>query len=203
MSLLVSIDIEATGCCPSLHSCVMIGVVVVRDDGKFIDMNTFNTAVLETKQWCIKEYRGQEQRCMDEFWTKNKDVWDYIKANECDVTEVMQEFATWLRGLLLNNKVRFMAKPASYDWAWITDLYHSFGPADKVNLPFSVQCLSTLWRTAESLFPDHIVELADYVKNDNLVHTHYAVDDAMLQCFVYLRIQQFMKNKLAGMHKHN
>jgi hypothetical protein len=126
---------------------------------------------------------------MAEFWSKHKDVLDYIRSHAVDAATAMTEFAAWYAEL--SNKydiVAWVAKPSSYDMMWVTCLYEEFGPKDKPAIPFSIRCIGTLaWALNKAGFMPY-----DAV-DKTLQHTHNAVDDAMGQAFTFLKLKHSLK----------
>lgn len=190
-AVIISLDVEATGTSPATASCVMIGAVAMLDDPtKNPDEHTY---VVSKRQWCIEEQAGKtrDKRCWDEFWARNMDVWNYIEQHKQPVTSVMRQFAEWYASLQAKyTGLRFVMKPASYDWQWVNALYDEYGPSDKPALPFSNVCLSTLLSHVRETHPKLSGnELNRLTKCPDFEHTHMADDDAHEQGYRYLRLR--------------
>lgn len=83
----------------------------------------------------------------------------------------------------------------SYDWQWINCMYDEFGPQEKIRLPHSCVCLSTTFKNAEMLGLGRS-EVAEFVKNPVVMHTHFADDDAYEQGYAYLKVCYYMRTQL-------
>ena len=192
--VIISIDVETTGESPCTSSCVMIGLAVMRN----IDPNSnIENLILEKKSWCIKEItnRPPSDRCWNEFWLKNISVWNHIKNNAVEVEIVMKDFADFYADLLSKYNCKFVAAPASFDWQWIKCIYDEFGPKNKIDLPFSIECYSSIKRLAiqlglERKFIDQLTTHQDFP------HTHFAHDDAVEQGYAYLQLVYWLKNNV-------
>jgi len=196
--VLLSVDIEATGESPTTSSCVMIGCVVFREMDVMPETPIENW-LIEKKAWCIKEVenRPASQRCISEFWVKHPELMAHIKNNAIHPTDAMLDFANWFKNLSAKYKVTIVARPASYDWQWINCLYHEFGPKDKPRLPFSIVCLSTIYRTIEMLVPNVTTQLwSSYLYHPTIKMTHFADDDAACQAYMYLRTIYWLKKNI-------
>lgn len=180
--IILSLDIEADGPAPLVHNCLMIGLCAVALD---IDPKD-KEWIIDKKCWCLKEQEGcqPDQKCLNEFWSKYPELRQFIRDNEQDVTIVMQELSDWLR--LLNKKYiieTWIARPASFDYQWINCLYHKWQPLNKFPIPFSIQCLSSMYKLL-----GFIKHKADYRSKD-LPHTHNALDDATGQAYQYCMLR--------------
>lgn len=193
-SIIISLDVEATGVSPATASCVMIGAVAMLAN---VDPDNSNY-IVDKKQWCLEEQSGKviEQRCWDEFWSNNMNVWTYIKAHEQPVEIVMKEFADWYADLSTKyDGLKFVMKPASYDWQWVNALYDEYGPENKPTLPFSNICLSTLISFVIKTLKINQEVLYEKIKCPTVTHTHFAGDDAHEQGYAYLKLLWFVENK--------
>jgi len=191
-SVIISFDIEADGPAPLVNSCLMIGMCVLDCSIDPIIKHNFDRFILSRKEWCLKEQEGcvPDKECMEEFWSKNMTIYNYIKQNEKDVRIVMQEFNDWI--IEMNTKyniVNWVAKPSSYDWQWINCLFHKYKPVNPVKLPFSIRCLSSIIKTCEMAN----IKLSN-LKHDTLSHTHNALDDCIEQGYMYVRILHQLKH---------
>ncbi|QKF94356.1 ribonuclease H [Fadolivirus algeromassiliense] len=192
--IIISVDVEATGDSPATSSCVMIGAVAVLDD-IVPDPTKKGDWVISQKAWCISEIENKppSKDCWNGFWLKNQELWNHIKAQQLSPFQAMAEFAAWYRELNKKYVVRFLAKPASYDWQWINALYDEYGPENKLKLPFSIICLSSLLKVVDIVGADwKDIDLRD----PTMPHTHYADEDALGQAYAYLKLVDWMKKNL-------
>lgn len=195
-SIILSFDIEADGPSPLVNNCLMIGICAIDPSLDPIYPSNFNKFVIDSKEWCIKEQDGcvADQKCIDEFWSKNMNIYNHIKKNEKDVKIVMQELNDWIRELQKKyNITKWIAKPSSYDFQWINCLFNKYLPKYPIQLPFSITCISTMLKTCEMLN----IKLNN-LKTDKLKHTHYALDDAIQQGYMYLRMINEMKKYIVN-----
>lgn len=194
--IIVSLDVEATGPSPATSSCVMIGCVATYD---YIDPNPekLDDWVISQKVWCIKEQQNRppEQRCWNDFWLENKELWEHIKKNSIEPNQAMSEFEKWYRDLEKKFIIKFVCKPSSYDWQWLNCLYDEYGPEKKLKLPFSVTCISTIFRMLDMLNVDTKL-IGQITHHSALPHTHYADADALGQAYAYLRVTDWMRKNL-------
>ena len=137
----------------------------------------------------------RDERCWAQFWKKNLPVWDYIQENAQSPFQVMREFHDWYCALSQLYLVRWVAKPANYDWMWLCSLYAEFGPADKVDLGFKATCISSMLRVCELAGADANA-LHREIAFSGYKHTHMADDDALGQAFVYLKLMGWIKRHL-------
>ncbi len=192
---IISVDIEADGEAPTVSSCVELGIVVADAD---------TGCIVDRRNWMMKNPAGHvaTQRCIEEFWHKtpeNRAHLIEIHASGVTPQVAMAEFATWWKETKDRaTRCTWIARPASYDWQWVNGWYEKFGPADKVALPFSVTCLSTMIRTLETLFFLK-KELDESFAALPTKMTHTAVEDAEHQLGMYLVTSRYFKimSKLA------
>lgn len=196
---ILSVDIEATGDSPCTSSCVMIGCVLLKDFGGKVDPNPNKQGewLLDKKAWCIQEQpnRPRYQKCWDQFWVNNMDVWKHIQDNAISPSEAMLEFDLWYREIIQKYNIKIVCKPASYDWQWVNCLYYEFGPQDKLSLPFSCICISTMYKMLEFVGVKRSFT-TNLTSHGNFQHTHLSDDDALEQGYAYLKLAYFIKNNL-------
>lgn len=192
--ILISVDIEATGDSPATSSCVMIGAVAVLDN---INPDPIKKSdwVISQKAWCISEIKGKPPNadCWKNFWLKNMELWAHIQKNQVSPNQAMSEFAKWYGELADKYTVKFLARPAAYDWQWINALYDEYGPNNKPKLPFSAICSSSLLRVIDLVGVDRkTLDLED----PTMPHTHFADEDALGQAYAYLKLVDWIKKNL-------
>lgn len=167
----------------------MIGLVVTYHDADPLgkeEKDRWSEWIDEEKEWCIEEQPGcaPSEKTMTEFWSKFPEILQDIRRRARDVRTVMAEFAQWYRELLDKYEVvAWACGPASYDWMWISVLYHKYAPAGSPELPYSARCVTSTKATCRLL---GITLLS--IKHKNLPHTHRAVEDAREQAYEYSRI---------------
>ena len=194
--IIISFDVEATGPSPATSSCVMLGCVAVYDNID-PDPTKLDDWVISSKAWCIQEQpnRPPEKRCWNDFWLENKELWKHIQQNAIPPQQAMKEFEEWYRELNKKFIIKFVAKPSSYDLQWLNCLYDEYGPEKKLKLPFSIICLSTIYKMLE-MFNVDMNLISKLTHSDALPHTHYADADALGQAYAYLKVTDWMKKNL-------
>jgi hypothetical protein len=118
MKYFLAVDIEATGQFLTKNAMIGIGSTVMNEKGEEVDNFVGFMKVPNNRTW--------EQRCVDEFWSKNKETLDYIKERWEDAGTVMTKFAGWLNTMDLKYKkdLAILSNNSGYDFAWI-DTYLS------------------------------------------------------------------------------
>jgi hypothetical protein len=199
INAILSVDIEATGNSPCTSSCVMIGCALVKDFGGKFDPDPNKQAewLLEKKAWCIKEQsnRPPEKRCWEQFWLNNMNVWKHVQDHAISPNEAMLQFHEWYRSIIEKYNIKVVCKPSSYDWQWINCLYDEFGPENKLTLPFSCLCLSTMYRMLEFIGCKRSF-ITKLTSHENFKHTHLSDDDALEQAYAYLKMSYFIKHNV-------
>ena len=200
-TIYISVDVETTGASPCTSSCNMIGCVVFKDIN--ITPETPQPEwIIDKKHWCIREIPGRPMTkvCNDSFWIKNRDLLEYINTNAIDARDAMIDFSNWYKFYSDKYNCVFIARPSSFDWQWINCLYEEFGPANKPVLPYSIICLSSIFKTAIMLGIDWNNTIAPLFEHPTIKLTHYADDDALYQAYMYLRITHWLKKNLKIKH---
>ncbi|MEN8260176.1 MAG: exonuclease [Pseudomonadota bacterium] len=104
----VSVDIEADGPIPGLHSMLSIGAVAYTAEGKSVGEYTAN---LETLPEALPH------PSMQAWWEKFPDAWAACRRDPRAPKGVMTEFAAWLEKL--PGKPIFVGWPATWDFMWV------------------------------------------------------------------------------------
>lgn len=187
-SYIISVDIEADGETPIVSSCLEVGIVVA-------DVST--DSIVSHFSCMMKPAPGHHysERCKREFWDKHKEHWDEIHTQGVTPEEGMRKLADWWKNIKESaNRCTWIARPASYDWTWLSSWYEAFGPTDKIPLPHSISCISTL---RNQLIAMNMLSAKDLQDKFNLIPsqiTHYAVADATHQLYMYWIIcEEFKK----------
>lgn len=185
----ISFDVEATGDSPATGSCNMIGMVVVHENAYQNRKYTDKSWVLHKKQWCIKEYNGRGERCMQEFWSKHTDNLDYIESHAQDPEYVAEDISNFLKELSNTYDWYFVADPAAFDWQWLNSFYDKFGPHDKTYLGYKAICMDGIETCLRFLMGDLVITVP---KSADVHMTHLADDDAEYQAYYYMLLQKHM-----------
>jgi hypothetical protein len=186
-NLYLSFDVEADGSCPLLNNMLSLGIAGYDSNGK--EIVSFQRNILPIKG------HEPEQRCMDEFWSKEPEAWIFVNTNRVTPQKAMGDLADLLTNLKKSNwKIIWVARPAAYDWQWIKNYYDAFAPKNAPPIGYSAKCLSTMWWL--------------YVKQNNLCkeedsnmwktltegfpHTHNPLDDARSQGTAFIKLSKLM-----------
>ncbi|XWV26566.1 hypothetical protein QJ857_gp0501 [Tupanvirus soda lake] len=196
-NVFVSIDVESTGDSPSTSSCVMIGCVVFRNIDVMKETSDAEW-IVDKKRWCIEEIPGRpmSDRCYREFWSKNQELWKYIKSHAVDAKTAMKSFSDWYSHLLSSYNCTFIARPSSFDWQWINCIYDEFGPDNKPPLPFSIICISSIIKSFGFIGLNWENIIKPHLDNQKYVMTHYADDDALYQAYIFVKTIAWLKNNM-------
>lgn len=209
----VSIDFEARGDIPGVPGntiigltgpAVMLGLAVIPKSYNICSIcndTLIETYTAEKKEWCIEEYcvpsnsPGQLK-----FWNDNAELLHYIRDNAMPLATFLQEFHEFYESLLDKyGSVEFIAKPAAYDWMWLSTLYNGYYPTPHPNFTFKATCISSQWSLLElALSPYKVRSMNKIITACPLNNgKHRALEDAIYQAFMFLVIRRFA---LENMH---
>lgn len=111
----LGVDVETTGQNLTQHAMIALGAVVM--DEQFNELETFAGYLKMNKS------RVWEQRCVDEFWSKNQTILEKIEKNANNPYVVMNSFVEWLS--LLDAKFKdnlvVVSDNVGFDVAWINE----------------------------------------------------------------------------------
>jgi len=192
-----SFDIEADGPSPLLNNMLSIGVV-------FTDAETGE--VVGNFLGDIEPLPGHEpdEATMKEFWERddnNRAELKRIRANAKPAGEVMQALENHLKALMKKGytKVKWVARPAAYDWQWLNCYYQYYAaniPNKVLSIGFKAICCSTirdLYMSRHGLNYKEMNALCDEWAGDSAM-THNPLDDAMYQSKVFHALIQKMNS---------
>lgn len=194
--LILSFDVEASGPAPSVSSMVALGVVAVLNNS--IPLNNW---VIDSKQWCLKEVLPKDQKCFDEFWSKHMPVWEFILKNAIEPKKAMEELSDWLKELSKTYKLSWVAKPAAYDWMWLQCYYEQFGPEGKFPIGFKAEDINGFRNTIQTIPMEEATRnnFTKFIEPTDIPLTHYPVEDAKRQAYMYLRSKEWCRKNLTAM----
>lgn len=199
--IFISLDIEADGPNIHQHNCIQIAMVACT----FEDNPTYenrNEWIIDEFQVCIQNLpeHSPEENTMKHFWAKHQQIYDEIQKQTIPPNEAVQKISNWLQNVSSQFNIKyFMARPASYDWMWLTQLYQRYSFQNQYKLPFSVICLKSMELAMEMMN----MKYHYYIKTTDFPHTHNALDDSISQAYRFLRIRKELqkrgipKNKIA------
>lgn len=181
----VSVDVEATGPCPGLHSMVSLGAVacVIADNEQgFEVVGEFSVN--------IKEAFPRDERTWVEFWLQNKEAWAAVQENQQEPKEAMLEFKRWLNGLNSRGRPIFVGYPAGFDFTYVYWYFHNFTGS----CPFGFQSCD-MKSYAFATLGGRFREIAKRNMPDSwfapgLNHSHVAIEDAREQAYTFFQMMK-------------
>lgn len=176
----ISLDVEADGPVPGLHSMLQLGAVAYTEAGEPIS------------EWsgCFKPLDGAlpDPRTMTEFWNAHPGLLDKITAAAQEPAEQTKAWAGWLDQWDRKDvRLKAVCWPASFDLPWIH--YYALRFCGHAPLGFSAIDIGSYAAGALGKKPG--VSKADMPKalTDGLpAHTHDALEDAREQGELFFRI---------------
>jgi len=193
-----SFDIEADGPSPLLNNMLSIGVVFTdAETGDVIDDFLGDLEPLPDHYSDIDT--------MKEFWDRddnNRAELKRIREHARPIVDVMEEFEATLKVLMMQGytKVKWVARPAAYDWQWLNCYYQYYAGESKnkvVPLGFFVICCSTMrdmYALQHGLSFKEMIALCDKWAGDSAI-THNPLDDAMYQSKVFHALLKGLQKK--------
>ena len=135
----LSFDIEADGQSPAFNNMLSIGIAGYKVNGD---------VVLEWQKNILPDHeKHMEQRCWDEFWSKQPDAWNFVHTNQVSMTDAMLDLSKTLKTLSNTYKFDWVARPSAYDWQWLKYYYERVREhhPDMYNIGYTAKCLSSMW----------------------------------------------------------
>ena len=177
----ISFDVEADGDSPTMTNMLSIGLYVFDELGDEVC----------TYQRNIKPRRNKvpDERCMQEFWYRNPKAWAFVQQDQIAAEDCMDEISELLGNLKKRfQKIRWVARPASYDWQWLNGYYDEFGAKDKTRLGFKARCISTMFDVYKAV--NNLTKKEEDAAWDRMTAghsmTHNPLDDAKFQAVLYI-----------------
>lgn len=189
--LYLSFDIETDGDAPSVNNMLSIGIYGFDQTGAAVVEYQRNIAPHDTKV--------SDERCMKEFWNKNPEAWAFVQQDQVSAETCMLQVAELFTSVKAKyKKVRWVARPAAYDWQWLNCYYSEFGPADKPSIGFKARCISTMFDVYKE-FNELTKKEEDAVwaeMTKGLALTHNPLDDAKYQAALYIGLCARLRMRL-------
>lgn len=180
----VSVDIEADGPIPAQNSMLSLGAVAFTEDGKETGEFSAN----------LQELPGamQDPDTMN-WWAKHPGEWDACRLLPQDPEFVMMKFVKWVEGF--SGKPALVAYPAGYDFMFVYWYMMRFAKRS----PFSFSAID-IKSFAMALLkkPYRQCSKRNMPKNwfdENVQHSHVAVQDAREQGRLFLNMLRHSKSK--------
>ncbi len=118
MKYFFAVDVECTGQFLTKNAMIAFGCSIMNE--KLEELDTFEGYMK------VPEGRNWEERCFNEFWSKQKETLDYIKERMKEPQDVMKNFVNWIDqvDLKYGSDLVVLSDNGGYDYAWI-DTYIS------------------------------------------------------------------------------
>lgn len=194
----VSVDIEADGPCPGLHSMLSFGAAAAcrSKDGTFEKLGTFSRV--------LERLPGAEQdEGTMEFWGKHPEAYAFSTNNPQDTRESMLDFTEWLTllGIEMANRtgysggIIFVSDPAAFDFKFIDYYLRRFAGGNPFG--FSALDLHTLaWVKVRGGFKrSQKRELPKTWTASEHVHDHTPLTDACQALDVFIGLVEGLEGR--------
>jgi len=180
----VSTDVETDGPIPGPHSMLSVASAAYQIDGTLLGTFSANLQLLP-------DAKG-DPRTMA-WWAQNSRAWDACRKNLHEPADAMRLYADWLKNL--PGKPVFVAYPAGFDFTFVYWYLIRFTGAS----PFSHSALDIKTLAMAALDCDY----RDATKrnmpktwfDENVPHTHVALDDAIEQGSLFLNVLRAVRAK--------
>lgn len=186
----ISVDIEADGPIPGAYSMLSLGAAACNEQ-EIISTFSVNFELLDGA--------SQHPSTM-EWWKQYHTAYYHTRENVQTPQDGMSQFENWITSVLPSKKVRpvFVAFPAGFDftfvyWYFIKFLGHS--PFAFVALDMKSYAMAKLGKKFSNCKKSHFP--AEWFSKENK-HTHIALDDAIEQAHIFLKMLQYKQNKEQG-----
>jgi hypothetical protein len=191
MSHYISFDVEADGPLPGINNCLSLGCVLFSCEADHF-------VCLDRKEFCFKSQEGAapNSKTMETFWSQHMEEYNRIELNAEESGVAVNKFISWYTDIVQKyGKVKFVAKPAAFDWQFINHMVHRY-KKEEINFPFKADCMSTLMDFADEYCKKHgkEKEYKELLNHPTLKLTHTAVEDAEYQAFLFFQTKKFLSN---------
>lgn len=179
MTLYISIDVEADGPVPGPYSMLSLGAAAFRD-GKLLGTWQGNLMTLPDAGTCPETMQ---------WWAGQPEAWDAARIMARPTNVVMRNFVDWTDSF--GEKPTAVCYPAGFDWTFVYWYLRLYGYKRS---PFGMSAICMKAWAACRLG----VEFRRMTKNrmprswfrDGSPHTHRAVDDAVEQGWMWVRMSE-------------
>ena len=200
-TLYISFDIETDGGNPEYNNMLSIGLCFINDNCEIL--YNYEANILPRTD----DGRNYDENTMINFWNKeeNKDAWNFIQTNQHNYKIVMKELSIIFTKYSKIYKLKFVAHPASFDWAFFKSYYETtklLSPELKMyDIGYSCLCSSTLWNLYKTIFKlDNPIQYEEKYKELSEINSntrnHFALDDAKHQGIAFIKIKYQLENQL-------
>lgn len=200
-----SFDIEADGNNPLQHSMRSFGAAM------YANVNTVNVNTtqdsssisltpaipIDTFYITIKQQRNArpDEKTMIDFWSKHPKQWLEINRRPVEPAVAMDLLAQWLDKYSQSHHIKWIARPANFDWMWLKCYYETYGPKVKPDIGFYCQDLTSLIQAYVlcNKISDKLAFITSLTANSTC--THNALDDALCQGTMYMNLRKLLSVK--------
>jgi hypothetical protein len=206
----VSFDVEARGVVPGVPGntlegpsgpLVMLGVSVLPmtlkacDFAAIADGLQIDRYLAERRQWCVEENCVASNTPGNvKFWKDNPELAAFIAENQIPYDQFLEEFHEFYTRIREKYATLvFIAKPAAYDWQWLTNTYGRDFTMEPTKLPYKALCISTQWEMIERMLPEHQKAIMNKKILEHPLNNgkHYALSDADFQAYIFCVLQHY------------
>lgn len=184
MPIYISFDIEADGPTPLDNNMISFGCVAYSKNGSLIDTFMRN----------IKNIEGHvsDPNTM-KFWNLNKEAYKFTQENKVSPEQFVEDLSNFLKkNADEDNKIKWIARPASFDWMFLKCYYERFKKTDYFNLGYSSLCITSMYKQYikdNKLSKEQDNELWSKLTKDHKLD-HNPVNDAKYQAAIYFGINE-------------
>jgi DNA polymerase III epsilon subunit-like protein len=178
-----SVDVEADGAIPLVHSMSSIGAAVA---------GTFDGTTFTRADPTVQTFYAELAPVSDEFDPEAAAVSGLDRAalvRDGEAPEaVMIRFAAWIREVAGEGRPVFVAYPAAFDWTWVSIYLNRFAGENPFGFSGVVD-MKTMYMTKAGVrlgkankrsMPHHL--------HSERSHTHNALDDALEQADLFANL---------------
>jgi hypothetical protein len=184
--------VECDGTNPMQHSMRSVGIALFDQRTGLVDRFYQN---VEPQ----KDSRGQayppDPKTMRDFWQTLPQQWQAVQQNAVDPRTAMLRLSQWLSHHESHYNLKWVAKPSNCDWMWLKCYYEFYGPRDKPDLGYYCHDLSALIRAYKLCCSVSDNKSFLQTLSSGAPYTHHALDDAICQGHMYMKLRQLMEQK--------
>jgi hypothetical protein len=185
-----SFDVETDGDNPMMYSMRSIGLALYEGrDHTLVDQLYITISPQEDQEGVPF---APDPHTMREFWDKHPEQWRDVNTSTVSPQEAMASLAQWLHRHYETFLVKFVARPANFDWMWLKCYYEKYGPPKKPKIGYFCHDLSALMRAYQKC---HGVQDKKKFMNQlsrEAPYTHNALDDAVCQGRMYMSLRTLL-----------
>ena len=169
----VSVDIEADGPCPGIHSMLSLGAAAFTIERELLGTFSRNFELIPEGK--------PDPATMQQFWDRFPAAYEATRVDAMDPKVAMQDLDNWIQPFQKQGRPIFMGYPARFDLRWVD--YYSWRYINKKLLGLGAFDLKTAGAIAMRT-EYHVSRKANFPKSwftSKKKHTHIASDDAVEQ----------------------